>query len=234
VLAFACVLASAARAVSAAPESDVERESRLARRGAGIGIGGWNVVGLEEQDGVRESSSPFFAGYFQKGLDQHLAWSTNVGVWWRTQRSSSSVGLTGETVNEEVRSYVVPLFTALKLHPFTQPGRRLEPFLDGGAGFAMGIEDRSSDGTGGLLLGSGGSGTSLAVGFGFRLGVGLDWWPTRVFGLSGQVQHQWIRFANELSNEQTFKGFAVDAGLVYRFQYGSARRTGAESGSREE
>ena len=51
-----------------------------------------------------------------------------------------------------------------------------------------------------------------------------------------EARSAFFRIASTMTSarSKTFKGFAVDAGLVYRFQYGSARRAGAESGSREE
>ncbi len=216
---FVCACVLAAQVQAKEVESDVEREARLARRGAGLRVGGWIVGTPDVADQVESSSSPYFGGYFQKGLDRHLAWVNNVGLWKRTQRFESSGGLTGGTTTEKIDSYVVPLFTALKFHPLTGPERPVQPFLDGGAGFALGIESRTTEQTGGVSVGGTSSGTRTNVGFGFQFGTGVDWWLGRMFGLSTQVRYQWVRFTQDLGGESTFDGVAFDAGLTYRFQY---------------
>ncbi len=215
--AFACMTAFAGSAAAKDVESDLERDARLARRGAGLRVGGWLVGSPDGSSEVASSSTPFFGGYFQKGLDRHLAWVNNVGLWKRTQTFESSGGLTGGTVVEKVDAYVVPLFTAIKFHPLTGPEKPVQPFLDGGAGFAIGIETRSTE-EGGSLVGSG-SGTTTNVGFGLQVGTGVDWWLNHMFGLTTQVRYQWVRFTADVADQNTFDGIAFDAGLTYRFQY---------------
>lgn len=200
------------------PESELERDARLARRGAGLRGGIWDVRGLTETSGVSYSRTPAFEGFFQKGLDKHLAWENSVGFWRRTQRIPGSGGL-GGTSEQHVDVYVVPTFTALKLFPFTAPANRVEPYFEGGAGFGLGIEDRQTSGTGGLLGGGGSSGTQIVPGFGFKGGTGVDFRFSRAFGVTFGARYQWMRFFQELGSERTYGGLGYDLGLIYRFQY---------------
>jgi hypothetical protein len=198
--------------------SDVEEEARLSRRGAGLRIGTWQVEGLEKIAAGEYAESPAFEGYFQKGLDLHLAIETTLGMWRRTQELEDSGGL-GISTRERVRSYVIPATTAIKFFPLTRPDDPFEPYLSGGIGFAFGIDDRETETT---LVGGGSSSsgdTAFLGGFGFRIGTGADWWFSNAFGLTGGSRYSWIRFGQEVGGEDTYKGFAFDAGLTYRFQY---------------
>jgi opacity protein-like surface antigen len=198
------------------PESDVERNARLARRGAGLHVGTWDVRGLSEPDGVSTSSMPLVDGYFRKGLDQHLALETTVGLWRRTQTVRQSGGVLGGGGEDRVTSYIVPQFTSLMLFPFTQPSQRVEPYLSGGAGLALGIDDRQTT-AGGLFGGE--SGTAMTAGFGFQTGTGVEWRLSKAFGLTAGARYQWIRFLQDLGGDRTFRGFGLDGGVTYRFQY---------------
>jgi len=198
--------------------SDPEKQARRERQGAGLRGGIWDVRDLTEVSGAKYSTSPAFEGYFQKGLDLHLAIESTAGVWRRRQTMEQDGGLGGGTVREEVNSYVVPLFTALKLYPFTRPDDAFEPFVSAGVGLALGIDDRTTTSSDLLGLGAG-SGTAMLTGFGFRGGAGVEWRFSQAFGLSASGRYQWIRFGGELGGERTFKGPAFEAGLTYRFQY---------------
>src|SRR5690606_30854188 len=116
----------------------------------------------------------------------------------------------------------LPLFTALKLYPFTRPDDAFEPFISAGVGLALGIDDRTTTSSDLLGLGAG-SGTAMLTGFGFRGGAGVEWRFSQAFGLSASGRYQWIRFGGELGGERTFKGPAFEAGLTYRFQYRGGR-----------
>ena len=209
---------SGADAQDPTPESQLERDARLARRGAGLRGGVWDVRGLTETDGVEYSRTPAFEGFFQKGLDKHLAWENSVGFWRRTQRIASTGGLGGAS-EEHVDVYVVPTFTALKLFPFTVPANRVEPYLEGGAGFGLGIEDRETSGAGGLLGAGGSNGTQIVPGFGFKGGAGIDLRFSRAFGVTLGARYQWMKFFQDLGGERTYGGMGYDVGLIYRFQY---------------
>lgn len=204
-------------ATSLATAQDVEREDpekrvKRMRQGAGLRGGAWWVQDLPEVSDAEYSQTPAFEGYFQKGLDLHLAIETTLGLWRRSQELEET-GTLG-TTRQEVQSYVVPSFTSIKLYPFTRPNAGAEPYVSGGIGIALGIDDRSGED----LLGVG-SGTALTTGFGFKAGLGLDWRFSRAFGLTAGGRYTWLRFSEELGGARTYRGFGLDLGLTYRFQY---------------
>jgi opacity protein-like surface antigen len=211
---LAVAIAGAAPIASAQQESELERSARLQRRGAGLRAGAWAVQDLSAVSGARDSRSPAFEGYFEKGLDLHLAWENTLGVWRRTQSVEQS-GTLGSS-SERVASYIVPMFTALKLYPLTRPEHSFEPYLNAGLGLAVAVEDRETS-SGGLFGGA--SGTGLVTGFGLKAGVGFDWRFTPAFGVTVGGRYQWVKFTQEVSGDRTFRGFGADAGLIYRFQY---------------
>lgn len=197
-------------------ESDVEKAARLSRRGAGLRGGAWMVQDLQEVSGATDERSPAFEGYFEKGLDLHLAMETTLGLWRRSQASHQSGGVLSGSSSERVNSYIVPMFTALKLYPLTRPESSFEPFLNAGVGVALAVIDRET--TSGGLFGVG-SGTSMAQGFGVKGGVGFDWRFSRAFGLTVGARYQWLKFTADVSGDRTFQGLGADAGFIYRFQY---------------
>lgn len=196
------------------PEERAERE----RREAGLRAGVFQARGLTRVDGAGYATTPVFEGYFQKGLDKHLALESSIGFWRRTQWRQSEGGLFGEGGEEQVTSYVLPLLTAVKLYPFTAPDEGFEPYLTGGLGFALGIDDRQ-DTSGGFLGVGGAEGTALLTGFGFKAGAGVDMEVTGGFGVGVGARYQWMRFGAEVGGNRTYQGWALDGGLVYRFQY---------------
>jgi len=64
--------------------------------------------------------------------------------------------------------------------PVTRPEQHVEPYVKAGAGFALGIDDRSGSGDG--LFST--AGTSLVPGFGPTGGAGVEWRLSRVLGLA--------------------------------------------------
>lgn len=195
---------------------DIEAAAKRARMGAGLRAGAWLVQDLATPSGVDESASPAFVGAYQKGLDRHLVIESTVGLWRRSLEATTT-GPLGGTTTEHVTSYLLPLLTSIKLYPLTGPERPFEPYLAGGVGFALAIDDRETSG-GDLNLGVG-SGTSLLTGFGFTLGTGAEWRFSNAFGLAGGGRYQWLKFGEEVGGVRTFRGVIVDAGLTYRFQY---------------
>lgn len=195
---------------------DVEGQAKRARMGAGLRAGAWLVDDLNPPTGADESRSPAFVGMYQKGLDRHLVIESTVGLWRRSLESESMSAI-GGTTTERVTSYVLPLFTAIKLYPFTGPEQTLEPYLGAGIGVALGIDDRET--LGGALDFGLGSGTALVTGFGITLGTGLEWRFSRAFGLAAGGRYQWLKFGQAVGGARTFKGVVIDAGLTYRFQY---------------
>lgn len=207
---IAAAVAGAAREAAAQDTTDVERRARRARQGAGIQVGMWGVTGLPEPANHTFSTWPLFGGYFQKGLDQHLALETSVGVWRREQRPTGATG-------DLVRAYVIPQLTQLKLYPATTPEQNLEPFIAGGIGVTIGVDNREA--VGGGILGGGGSGTQLGAGIGFRGTGGIEYRLGRVFGLAAYVGYQYVYFLEDMAGAQSYKGLVAGGGITYRFQY---------------
>lgn len=197
---------------------DLEKRARLARRGGGVRVGTWDVRGLTATSGAAVSRTPAFEGYVRRGLDLHLAIEHSVGVWRRTQSATqtSTDPLGGTTQSTStLETYVVPQFTSITFFPITRPEQRFEPYLKAGAGFALGVEDRS--GTGGGLFTGGGA--SLVPGYGLSGGAGLELRLSSALGLTGAGRYQWIRFFQELTGARTYEGFGAEVGVTYRFQF---------------
>lgn len=196
-------------ALEAQERAEVETAAERARRGAGLRVGGWLTSGLGTVDGARYSTTPHFEGWFQRGLDRHIAIESTVSVWRREQ----------ERENERASTYVVPIFTSVKFFPGRGPDERLQPYMLGGGGLGLGIDDRENTG-GGLLGLGGGGGTSISTGFGFKGGAGLDLWLGSALGMTLGGRYQWLRFLDgSPGGERTYKGTVIDLGVTYRFQY---------------
>ena len=187
-----------------------ERAVRRQRQGAGLRVGSWRMSGLTQTSGATYSSLPAFEGYWQKGLDRHIALETGFGFWQRTQRATSGAGA------ESIGSYVIPMTTSIKVYPGTSPGDGVEPFLIAGAGFTIGVDDRNT--VSGGLLGGGNSGTMIIPGIGIRGGAGVEFHGS-AFGLSLTAGYQFVRFFEDVGSDRTYKGLQLMGGVTYRFQY---------------
>lgn len=198
-------------------EAAAEQRARLERRGAGISAGFWHARGLTESPGVDYGESLAFEAFFAKGLDLHLALENTLGLWVRTQTATSDGGLGGSST-ETIRSYIIPQFTSIKFYPVSRPADRFQPFAALGAGFAIAIDDRETESSGGVLGGIAGDGTAFIPGFGIRAQTGTEL-RGRALGVSLLAKYQWIRFFQEVGGERTFQGPGVELGFVYRFQY---------------
>jgi hypothetical protein len=175
------------------------------RRGAGIRVGAWRVKN-PDADLTTYSHSPHVEAYFQRGLDDRLALESTVGFWRRTSRTIEIV--TGNVIT--TNTYILPLFTTLKVFPVTRPDQPVEPFILAGGGFALGIDEVSENAIGG-------GGTSIATGFGTRAGAGIDYHVNDVFGLTVSGRYQLIGYGENLGGAETYKGFGFEGGLTYRF-----------------
>jgi len=196
--------------------SDAEERARLERRGAGARIGFWSVGGLREVPDARYGKSALFEGYFQHGLDRHLALQNSVGFWRRSQEIV--VSAIGGPRRESIDSYVIPMFTALRFFPATSPGEEFEPYVEGGVGVALGVDDRSTSASDPLGAGDG-SGIAMGLGVGLKAGVGAEWRFSPALGLALGGRYQWLRFLGDLGGESLYRGFGAEVGLTYRFQF---------------
>lgn len=199
-------------------ESAAETRARLARRAAGLTVGPWDLRGIEAPSGVEVSTLPLVSGFVRKGLDARLALENGIGIWRRVQSVAPTGGI-GGTPGEEVQSWVVAQTTAVRFYPATDAGATFEPWILGGAGFTLGIDDRETDG-GGLLGGSaGGSGVAIVPGVSLQGGLGAEWWFSESLALNVGGRYQWTRFLEDFGGERTYQGPIVEAGLTYKFRY---------------
>ena len=87
----------------------------------------------------------------------------------------------------------MPQYTSVRLYPSTEPDDAFEPWISGGAGFTIGIDDRTAGASGGLF-GNGSSGMQMVPGIGLKGGVGVEWRFSKTFGVLGRARYQYIRF----------------------------------------
>ena len=193
---------------TAAKNPDVVKHAQLARRGGGLRVGPWHLNGQQDPAGSVSSTIPSFEGYVRTGLDLHLVLENSVGVWRQRQSVSASGGLLGSS-GSATDAYIIPQFTSIVFYPMTAPNDRVEPFLRGGIGFALGVQDPQS----------GGGSISFTPGFGLTTGLGVEWRMTDALGLAVSTRYQWIRFFQEFGPQQTYQGPVVEGGITYRFQY---------------
>lgn len=198
------------------PLSGAEERARLERRGAGARIGVWSVGSVTEVPDARYGRTPLLEGYFQHGLDRHLALQNSVGIWRRSQEIV--VPAIGGSRREHVNSYVVPMLTSLRFFPATGPEEDFEPYVEGGVGISLGVDDRETTTSDPLGVGAG-DGVSIVLGFGMKAGAGAEWRFSPALGLAVGGRFQWIRFLEDLGGERVYRGFGLEAGLTYRFQF---------------
>ena len=199
-------------------ETAAESRARLARRAAGLIVGPWELRGIEPPSGVDVSTLPMFSGFIRKGLDARLALENGIGVWRRVQTTPATGGI-GGTPGEEVQSWVVAQSTAIRFFPATDAGATFEPWILGGAGITLGIDDRETNG-GGILGGSSGAtGVAIVPGFSLQGGVGTEWWFSQSLALNVGARYQWTRFLEDFGGERTYQGPVYEAGFTYKFRY---------------
>lgn len=189
--------------------SELERRVQSERRGGGLRLGQWHVNGQQFLTGETVSTIPNFEGYYRTGLDLHLVLENSIGLWRQHQINASGGGLLGGGSASAVDDYIIPQYTSLVFYPLTTPNDRVEPFIRGGIGFALGVDDPQN----------GGGGISFTPGFGATGGLGLEWRATEALGLSISGRYQWIRFFQDFAGLQTYQGPALEAGVTYRFQF---------------
>jgi opacity protein-like surface antigen len=199
--------------------SDIEAEVKRSRNGAGLRAGTWSLQGHTAPSGATESTMPLLEGYFAKGLDLHLVLENSVAFWRLSQKATTSGGPLGGSSTQVINAYIIPQFTGIRLYPFTRPTDRIEPYVAGGVGFTLGVEDRKGP-DGGIFGATGSSGTTFNMGIGLNGGIGAEWHMSSAFGLAVGARYQYVQFLNgELAGSKVYKGFGFQGGLTYRFQY---------------
>lgn len=188
-----------------------ERAVKRQRQGAGLRMGSWQMMGMGAVSGASVSTLPAMEGYFQKGLDRHLALETSVGFFQRTQRTG--------TGGESMTGYVIPMMTALKLYPATGPEASFEPFVTGGFGFTLGVDNRTTTTSGGLFGGGSSGGMMMVPGVGVKLGGGVEYRLGRAFGFGAGTNYQYVHFFDRVANARVYKGVQLLGGVTYRFQF---------------
>lgn len=187
---------------------DLVKRAQLARRGGGLRVGPWHLNGQQPSSGETGATLPAFEGFVRTGLDQHLLLENSVGVWRQRQATAASGGILG-TSSAVADNYIIPQFTSILFYPFTSPSDRVEPYIRGGLGLSLGVQDPQS----------GGGSISFTPGFGITSGLGVEWRMTEALGLAVSTRYQWIRFFQEFGPQQTYQGPVVEAGITYRFQF---------------
>src|SRR5947209_19478481 len=127
--------------------SELEHRVQSERRGGGVRVGPWRLNGQQLPSGVSGSTTPQFEGYYRTGLDLHVALENSIGLWRQRQSSASGGGLLGGTSTAAADNYIIPQYTSIVFYPATAPNDRLEPFVRGGVGFALGVQDPQNGGT---------------------------------------------------------------------------------------
>jgi hypothetical protein len=194
-------------AIFAAPS---ERDAR--RSGGGVRVGHWQLMG----DVAGDVTLPLVEGYQAIGMDRHLAYDNSIAVWAHRQESSrTESGLLGSsTVKETREAFLFPLFTGLRLHPFTGPDDTLEPVVLGAAGFVVFYEKRESERDGE----SAESTAAIGFGAGLRAAAGVEAHLSKAFGASLLAGYQWLYMFDEVQAQKQLRGFTLSAALTYRFQ----------------
>lgn len=195
-----------------------ETRARLARSAAGMMVGPWELRGIEPPSGVNVSTLPMFSFFLRKGLDARLALENGLSVWRRVQENPATGGF-GGTSAEEVQSWVVAQTTAVRFFPITDAGATFEPWVLGGAGFTLGIDDRETSGGGVLGGSSGATGVAIVPGVSLQGGAGAEWWFSESLALNAGARYQWTRFLQDFGGERTYQGPAYEVGLTYKFRY---------------
>lgn len=198
--------------------TEAEVRAQQARKGIVLTVGTWDLRGIEPPATVEVSTMPMISGYFRKGLDKRIAMENGIGVWRRVQTIPPTGGL-GGSPGEEVQSWVVAQTTALRMYPFTDAGAMFEPWLLGGAGVTLGIDDRETEGGGVLGGASGATGVAIVPGFTLQGGAGIELHLGESFGLIGGARYQWTRFLQDFGGERTYQGPIYEAGFSYKFRY---------------
>jgi opacity protein-like surface antigen len=204
------LLAVAGAARAADPADDVTASTQRARNGGGLRIGSWRP---DEPAGMSHTGAVAFQGWFEKGLDLHLAWENTLGYWRRTS-TWSETDLTGTTTHE-IQTHLVPTLTSLRLYPLTTPSNRVEPFMSAGVGVVLGFQQEKVSGN----VATSGSAATMHTGLGVQTGLGVDVRANDAFGLTLGGHFGSASFGEDMPGQRLFQAWGADAGLTYRFQY---------------
>lgn len=188
--------------------------SNLSRGGAGLRVGTWEVYGLETPPTGRSWETVCVEGYFQKGLDQHLAVESTIGFWQRDLQTTEPGAVTGQ-INSNMQTYLIPTMSALKIYPMGHSSSPLQPYLLGGVGFVLGIEREQVSSSDPLV--QSGEFNALQTGLGLQSGGGIEWNTGGPFGLALGARYQWASFAKEVGGKSMYRGPGITGGVTYRF-----------------
>ena len=202
-------------AIPAVAAGGAESRTQKARGGAGLRAGQWTVRDLTTPSGGEDTETLAFEGYFQKGLDLHLAVENTIGFWQRSQSWTETGGPFDIEFDTDV--YLVPTLTTLKAYPFTRPTSPIEPYLSAGVGVVMGIERGKA--TSSDPLSSPDESTSLRTGLGTEVGGGLEMLLGGSFGLTFGAGYRWASFGEDVGGRRMYRGSVLEAGLTYRYRY---------------
>lgn len=175
---------SASAGVAQAHQQPEKSDPRVERRAAGLRAGDWR-------------SLPYGEIYFQRGLAARVALENSAGVWQRREG--------------DWRSYVIPLLTSLKIYPI-KLAKRIEPFVAGGIGFALGIDKESTHAIGG-------GGTSFLTGLGLKTAAGVEYHAVGALSFQAGGHYLYMHFNDKLAGRQAFEGLGAEAGISYRFTF---------------
>ena len=204
------LIAGATAARAGEPTDEVTARTQRSRNGAGLQVSSWRP---DEPAGLRSSSTIAVQGYLQKGIDLHIAWENTLGYWERASSSSDTQPIVGTTTHE-LQTHLVPALTALRFYPLDQPTSPIEPFVSAGLGPVLGIQQETI--TGGL---SPGNATTTHAGLGVRAGVGVNLRASEALGITAGGHFESASFGDDMSGQRLYRGWGMDVGLSYRFQY---------------
>jgi hypothetical protein len=193
-------------AVAAPRGVDAQQADVTSQRAIGLRIGTWLV---DMADHLDPAASPHVEIYLERSLNgDDLLLENSLGYW----RIITTEQQTFPATSIEVKGYVVPLLTSLKLYLFESAESALSPYVSGGAGLAFGFEKgRTSNG--------GTTGTSVSTGFGVRAAAGVELRIVRGIRVTGSARYQWLHFGEDVGSTETYRGLGLNGGITYRFRF---------------
>jgi len=178
------------------------------RRGGGVTVSAWRVGPPDIVRAVQPvyKRSVLADAYFRRGLSDHLALESSLGYWRRTSERPGTAAQTDTT-----RVYIIPLVTALRIYPLTTVRNPVEPYVQAGAGFSIGVQQQSES--------TAGQRRSIAFGFGVKAAVGVEVHAYGPVGVTVGGHYQGVRFGQTVDEQEAFGGTGLQGGITYRFNF---------------